>query len=485
MRPEEPSGLAAPAIEPEDELDPTFGMLETVREYAWEKLAAAGELAAAQEAHAHFFVDLAERADHELRGPDQRAWFLRLEREQDNLRAALRWLFDQDGEAERVASLRLAGALGWFWAMFGYHAEGIRWLEEALARAPQDLLLRTRALVPLGMILASRGEGGRAQMALQEVLTLADGRDPTTAAMARIPLAHALHMVGEPEEGARLTDEALRGWTTLGNVWGIGLTHCTLGLIADMAGNAATAVGQYLPGVQGLESAGDAHQAAYYHAFLGVNLWTLGDVPSAVAHVRAGLRTSIAFQDRWLLSMAAQATVALGWAHTQPESRARLLGAADALTQATGAAFPVEPGGQEVIALRERLAQAAAQEERGLTAAYREGRALSFDAVAALALRLLEGATLSLPNSEPSDAPSKTAKHAKEPATRQAGDHPLTEREIEVLRLVAEGFSSKLIARQLSISPGTVNYHLATIFNKLAVDTRAQAVAVATQRGLL
>ncbi len=82
------------------------------------------------------FLALAERADHELRGPDQRVWFLRLEREHDNLRAALRWLLDQDDEAERVASLRLAGALGWFWAMFGYHAEGARWLEEALARAP-------------------------------------------------------------------------------------------------------------------------------------------------------------------------------------------------------------------------------------------------------------------------------------------------------------------------------------------------------------
>ena len=126
--------------------------------------------------------------------------------------------------------------------------------------------------------------------------------------MARIPLAHAVHMVGEPEEGNRLTDEALRGWTTLGNVWGIGLTHCTLGLIADMAGDAATAVAQYTDRSAGLESAGDAHQAAYYHGFLGVNLWKLGDVPSAVAHVRAGLRTSIAFQDRWLLSMAAQAT---------------------------------------------------------------------------------------------------------------------------------------------------------------------------------
>src|SRR5262249_10949977 len=143
-------------------------------------------------------------------------------------------------------------------------------------------------------------------------------------------------------------------------------------------------------GVRELEAAGDAHQAAYYHSFLGVNAWKLGDLQSAVAHVSAGLRTSIAFRDRWLLSMAAQATLALDWAHTQPESRARLLGAADALTQATGAAFPSEPGGQEVVALREQLAQEENGEERALTVAYRDGRALSFDAAAALALRLLE-----------------------------------------------------------------------------------------------
>jgi predicted ATPase/DNA-binding CsgD family transcriptional regulator len=492
MRPEEPSGLAAPTTapeeppnKPEDELEPAFGMLETVREYAWEKLAASGELATAQEAHVHFFLALAERADQELRGPDQRAWFLRLEREQDNLRAALRWLFDHDGETERVASLRLAGALGWFWAMFGYHAEGVRWLQEALARAPQGLLLRTRALIPLGMILAARGEIGRVQEALQEALTLAEGQDPSTAAMARIPLGHAVHMAGEPEEGNRLIEEALRSWTTLGDLWGVGLTHCTLGLVADMAGDAMAAVAHYTDGVRELEAAGDAHQAAYYHGFLGVNAWKLGDLHHAVAHVRAGLRTSIAFQDRWLLSMAAQATLALGWAHTQPQVRARLLGAVDALTQTTGAAFPGEPGGHEVAVLRERLAQAGNQKERGLAAAYHDGRALSFDAVAAMALRLLEGAAQSLPSPEHPRRARQMAKNAGEADVPQASENPLTAREVEVLRLVAQGLSSKLIARQLSIARGTVNYHLATVFNKLGVDTRAQAVAVATQRGLL
>jgi len=74
---------------------------------------------------------------------------------------------------------------------------------------------------------------------------------------------------------------------------------------------------------------------------------------------------------------------------------------------------------------------------------------------------------------------------ALERLTQGADRSPLTAREQEVLRLVAQGFSSKAIAKQLFIATSTVNYRLTSVFNKLGVDTRAQAVAVAAQRGLL
>ncbi len=95
----------------DEEAVPVFGMLETVREYAWERLTAEGELESARRAHAHYALALAERAEVQLRGHDQRVWYLRLECELDNLRAALRWLLDQDDPAERQAGLQLAGAL--------------------------------------------------------------------------------------------------------------------------------------------------------------------------------------------------------------------------------------------------------------------------------------------------------------------------------------------------------------------------------------
>src|SRR5258706_155752 len=169
---------AATELEEDDEdLKPAFALLETVREYAQEQLAAEGKLAAARRAHAYYFLALAERAGPALRGQDQRAWIFRLEREHDNLRAALRWLLDQsvpegsDTTAEREAGLRLAGALGYFWYVRGYHTEGRRWLEEALARTPQreggesaaggEWAAPTPALIPHGPPLLVPAHDGR------------------------------------------------------------------------------------------------------------------------------------------------------------------------------------------------------------------------------------------------------------------------------------------------------------------------------------
>jgi predicted ATPase/transcriptional regulator with XRE-family HTH domain len=108
---------------------PRFTMLETIREYALELLVELGEATAVQQAHAAYFLDLAERAEPELHGPDQVAWLDQLEAEYPNLRAALEWLL-QAGEIE--PALRLAVALWWFWSMRGYSSEGRRWLDRIL-----------------------------------------------------------------------------------------------------------------------------------------------------------------------------------------------------------------------------------------------------------------------------------------------------------------------------------------------------------------
>jgi predicted ATPase/DNA-binding CsgD family transcriptional regulator len=486
-----------------DDPEPAFGMLETVREYAEERLVAAGELAAARCAHAHYYLALAERADLLVRGRDQLAWCLRLEHEQDNLRAALRWLLDQDDPAEREQALQLATALGYFWHWRGYHTEGLRWLEEALARGLQraeggagpDSAAHIRALVAAGVLLVEHADYARARALLEEGLALAQQQqDAIATAEASTYLGQPL-VAGDPAEATHLLGEARRRWEALGDPHGIGLTCFYLGLAADGAGDAVAAGIHYRDSLQHFEAAGDAHLAGFVHCYFGALVWRHGDLPSAVAHVQVGVRTGVAFQDRYLLSFAAQMAALVG-ARSEPAMRARLLGAADALAQATGARFAWEhrPGGREVAGLREpfardgegdRAREGDRAQEGELAAAYREGQSLPIREVAALALRLLEEVTQIQESTQHEAAPAGARPLERPSQPPDQNRSLLTAREATVLRLVAQGITSKEIGRQLFLAPSTVNYHLTAAFNKLGVDTRVQAVAVAAERGLL
>jgi predicted ATPase len=115
-----------PAPSPE----PHMRMLDTIREYALERLADSGEEAIVRRQHATYFLSLAEQAAAELKGPRRTTWLNRLEDEHDNLRAALRWAKEQ---REVQIGLRLAVALEQFWELRSYLSEGARWLAELLA----------------------------------------------------------------------------------------------------------------------------------------------------------------------------------------------------------------------------------------------------------------------------------------------------------------------------------------------------------------
>jgi predicted ATPase/class 3 adenylate cyclase len=125
VQPEEPGSCAERGCG-----EVRYRLLETVRQYARERLLEVGEAAAVRGQHRDWCLSLAERAEPMLTGPEQDEWHERLEREHDNLRAALEWCVES-GEAE--AGLRLAGALWWFWQVGGYLGEGRERLEKLLA----------------------------------------------------------------------------------------------------------------------------------------------------------------------------------------------------------------------------------------------------------------------------------------------------------------------------------------------------------------
>ena len=156
---------------------PRFALLETIREYAAEQLAADGETDAARRAHARYFLQLAERARPELHSPQQVAWLDHLEAEHANLRAALEWALYSETTA---VALRLAGALGWFWYVRGYSSEGRRWLDRVLAAsmpegasapdaaaAPDRADLLATALQVAGHLALFQGDFAHARMRLE------------------------------------------------------------------------------------------------------------------------------------------------------------------------------------------------------------------------------------------------------------------------------------------------------------------------------
>ena len=195
--------LVLPVQAQDNDPEPSFGSLETVRQYAREQLSARGELDEASRAHAQYFVDLAERADPRLRRGGQEVWYSRLESELDNLRAALRWLLDHQ---EHEQALRLAGALGYFWWLRGYNTEAPQWLEETLDRAPEvDPAVRTRALLRAGLLLTYKGELQGSKSVLEKALALAvDRRDGADWAQALTYLGLVYAAAFVPDQGDTL-----------------------------------------------------------------------------------------------------------------------------------------------------------------------------------------------------------------------------------------------------------------------------------------
>ncbi len=132
-------------------LQPRYRMLETLREFGTERLAATGDVAAVKRAHARHFLALAEEADPHLLGPEQIDWLPRVTAERDNLLAALRFSVDT-GDAD--TAVRLGAALAWYWTLRGEHGTAATWLNAA-ADVPGDAPADARALCMVVGVLSS------------------------------------------------------------------------------------------------------------------------------------------------------------------------------------------------------------------------------------------------------------------------------------------------------------------------------------------
>ncbi|MDQ5851071.1 MAG: tetratricopeptide repeat protein, partial [Chloroflexota bacterium] len=213
-----------------------FTMLETIREYALERLTESGEAEAQRRHHATYFLSLAERLEPALMGPEQAACMDALELEHDNLRAALAWGCGHSHAAG--LGLRLAASLWWFWGQRGYLSEGRAWLEGALAASraaasTRELdALRAKALYRAGVLAWYQSAHDRAVALCEESLRIAQELGDTQGiAWARHNLGRVAYLQGDYRRAGPLLTESLAGFREVGDTWGIPWSLDVLGQV--------------------------------------------------------------------------------------------------------------------------------------------------------------------------------------------------------------------------------------------------------------
>jgi predicted ATPase len=324
--------------------EPHFDMLETIREYALERLEASGEADRVRERHARHYLAVLEAAEAGLKGPEQPAWLGRLELENDNARAALSWAIQG---RDATLALRLGGALGPFWQMHDHLAEGQAWLEQALALSPEAPAdIRARALTAGGGLAFLRGDMPRAIAWQQESLELWRQLGESFGMAAALHnLGRAVHYQARYDEAARLYQETLALRRQIDDRRGLAATLNSLGVLNRDIGDDATARALYE------ESLGLYRelQDLWGQALLLNNMARLTRDAHALAQTRALCTESLdlfaALGDKhgitWVLSnlsIVAQRQGAVARA-------ARLIGATEAVRETLGAApLSLSPG---------------------------------------------------------------------------------------------------------------------------------------------
>jgi predicted ATPase/DNA-binding winged helix-turn-helix (wHTH) protein len=186
-----------------------YELLETVRQYARERLLQSGEAERMRDRHCAFFLALARRAEPELMGAAQLSWLNQLQREHDNLRLAIEWCLAAPDRTEQ--GLELAASVCWFWLKRGYFREGQDFLERGLAASPGTApALRAKALMNLGMLTFFQGEFARTCVLLEDAATVGRATGDLSAVAFSLGMsALATLELGDMAECARLATESL------------------------------------------------------------------------------------------------------------------------------------------------------------------------------------------------------------------------------------------------------------------------------------
>jgi predicted ATPase/transcriptional regulator with XRE-family HTH domain len=279
-------------------------MLETLREYALERLEQSGEADALRQLHAEYYLGLVEAAEPAFRGPQAREWMDRLTADYDNVRAALTWSLAAPDRAE--CGLRLAGALWWFWDKRSL-IEGETWLTRMLSRSQARVpaAARAKALTAASFFAWMQGAPDQALVFGQQALALArEAGDQVRIAWAIHQLGHVLVLSDDVLGGAPLLEQSLTLFRANGDRLGIARSLLSLGEVELRRSDVACAKAFIEESLALSRGLGDMLGTADPLVHLGNMAWTRGATTHAIAFYDESLALYREAGDRWGVALA-------------------------------------------------------------------------------------------------------------------------------------------------------------------------------------
>ena len=527
-----------------------YRLLDTIREYAAERLTEAGEVPATRQRHLRYMLQLAEEVMSGAfqRGdppwPERVAMYERIETELPNFRGALGTALE-NGETE--FGLRLCSALRAPWVVYGDVTEGTAWFDRFLGVPTSDEsdpvppAIRARALtmsaelafeqqdyakvataaqaaadlcasagVPgssgalrlLGLVSLRAGQPAQALASVQAAVDAArTDDDPWEEGLALTARATVLARLGQLDEASEAFAAALEVLAD-NNQWGVAHAQYGSGSLARARQDNEAALRHFRSALALFAEIDARTEIARCLAGIGWVTLATGDLSSAAASLSQSLQLSLATGQRLGIARGLDAVAALAVAARDPATAVRLEGAAGAVRDIVG---PVRSAAAQ-SRLDDVLTHARRQvgDERAAKLLAEGGRLSAHDAVSAA----VEFAAALAERPEPAGAAADGGPHRGRPnhgrpndgrphdgrshdglprpavpAARQAPGTPvLTARERQIAELIARGLSNRGIAAELVISPATAARHVANIFSKLGVTSRAQVAAWTAER---
>ncbi len=478
-----------------------YRLLETIRQYAHQKLSESVEVDISKDRHLHYFIRWAEKAEPYLTGPKQLQWLELYEAEHDNLRAALQWCNSDDIRAP--AGLRLAAACGRFWRLRGYLSEGRMRLSAALSKtgAQAQTITRAWAMTLLANHMYLQSDYPAMRPVAEEALFI--WRELGKQGLAGA--AYTLDLLGElaTEEGdyARaiaLFQEALDIYKELNDERGMGQINMQFGWAAMRTGNLEQAE-VYLQEFRNLaQKMADETSLAFAFSGLGEVAIRQGKYEGAVSLLEQALELNRERGDKW---GTATSLGSLGWVAQRQHDFGRMKAFLD---QSLSIRMEISDKGGIAWCL-EKLAEAKYEQAQYQDAAKIFGHAESvrtpvgsvidpadrleytriiselrtalgedtFTALWAYGSRMILQEVIDCAMSEPTR--NRTSKE-------EFGG--LTTREREVAALIAQGKSNREIAKAMTVGAKTIETYVTRILNKLGFDSRVQIATWAIEKGI-